>query len=286
MSFIYNLNLGQNSFLFNYKNISKERIWETFHAHQGLEFLYVHNGNGRLLMDKKIYFIQPGTLIYLQPYQLHKITIDTPYVRTRLVFDPMIATEILKNLPSLSSFFHFIWKENLPIQTFNLLENDLLEGKLKELHFRIINGNPNEYQEEMKIFLISFLRDIKELIQPPTELPVTKRITRHTEKIIEWIENNYQKEFVLERLANHLHLSPYHVSRVFREEMGCTITEYITEKRLNQACFLLKTTSYSISYIRRQVGVSSDSYFSQMFKKHKGMSPNQYRNVNRDFFYN
>lgn len=282
MSLIENLNLGPHSFIFNYQNRTSHQHWEMFHAHQGLEFLYVHQGNGHIVFDQKMHRIQSNTLIIFQPYQLHKINMEahpiSPYVRTMFVFDPTFADPFLKPFPSLYSFFYYLWKEKLQHQLVMIPENNKLLELLSQFNKRLETTSSFEHAEEFMIFLISLLRYLKDLFQPiQTETSSRKRVMRHVEKVMEWIEHHYKEEFVLERLASNLHLSPYHISRLFREDMGCTITDYIIVKRLRDACLLLTTTSMPIQDIARKVGLKSDSYFCQLFKKHMGISPNQYR---------
>lgn len=291
MKLIENLNLGHNSFKFNYQTKTYETQWEKFHAHQGLEFLYIHNGIGHTIIDQKIYKIKPKSLICFQPYQLHKITISSnqqsPYIRTMFVFEPTFFDQFIKPFPSLYSFFRYLCKGKLQQQLFYLDNNHNIPELLSEFNQRLINVNSHNHREELVIFLILLLQRLREVIPPlQEEISISKRNLRHVEKVIDWIEKHFREEFVLNHLASELHLSSYHISHLFREEIGCTITDFITVKRLKEACLLLSSTDLPIQVIGKSVGLKSDAYFSQLFKKNIGMTPKQYRLSSRDLFNN
>lgn len=289
MSLIENLNLGHNSFWYSFESKTYEQHWEKFHAHQGLEFLYIHQGNGDIVIDQKIYKIKPQTLICFQPFQLHKIKISAnqqyPYIRTMFVFEPGFVDQFIKPFPSLYSFFKYLCKGKLQQQLFDMNNNHQILELLSEFNQRLETVNSHNHREELVIFLISLLQRLREVVpQIREEDSSPKRYLRHVEHVMEWIEKHYKEEFVLDQLASELHLSPYHISHIFREEMGCTITDFITVRRLKEACLLLSSTELSIQAIGKKVGLKSDSYFSHLFKKNIGMTPKQYRSSSKDFF--
>lgn len=77
-------------------------------------------------------------------------------------------------------------------------------------------------------------------------------------------------------------LQPYHFSkaymcRTFQKYMGCTMTEYLNDIRLQHAAFQLTYTDEAIINICNNVGFSSVSYFNTVFKKKYGMTPNAFR---------
>jgi YesN/AraC family two-component response regulator len=130
------------------------------------------------------------------------------------------------------------------------------------------------------IQLLSCLHDLQKETEEPA-LRITTRSYRYSEMIMQWVEQHYTEEFNLEQLAEVLHLSKFYVSRVFRQETGESITDYMTARRVKQACRLLQNTSLSVEAIGCKVGLPNSSYFFQLFKRNIGMSPLQYRNSER-----
>lgn len=88
----------------------------------------------------------------------------------------------------------------------------------------------------------------------------------YIEKIMEWIEENYTKEFHLDLLSTELHLSQYYIAHLFHNATGANITEYLIARRMRQSCLLLKNSSLSVQQICHEVGLTNVSYFCKKFK--------------------
>jgi len=92
-----------------------------------------------------------------------------------------------------------------------------------------------------------------------------------------YININYQKDLKLEEVAKQVHLSPYYLSRVFKQEEGITLKQYIIKLRIEQAKKLLLTTQKAVIDIASQVGYQDPSYFCRIFKQTEGFSPKEFR---------
>lgn len=99
-------------------------------------------------------------------------------------------------------------------------------------------------------------------------------------KLLQYVNDNLtSSELCLTSTADHLKLSIYTVSRLFKEYTQQNFKEYITGKRLEMALDLLTTTDQTISEIANSVGFEDASYFSEVFKKHYGVVPTKMRNA-------
>lgn len=96
-------------------------------------------------------------------------------------------------------------------------------------------------------------------------------------QMINFLQTNFQKKFVLDDLCNYVNLSRSACCRYFRKMMNMTISEYILEYRLSQAIFLLNNTDKSITEIALQTGFSTTSYFISIFKKKMLLTPYEYK---------
>ena len=96
---------------------------------------------------------------------------------------------------------------------------------------------------------------------------------------IQYIENNYNKELSLEKLASTLNMNREYFCRIFKKATGITPVEYINYVRVWKAENLLTTTHASILEISMEVGFSSVSYFNRVFKKLRGTTPSAYRGI-------
>jgi YesN/AraC family two-component response regulator len=96
-------------------------------------------------------------------------------------------------------------------------------------------------------------------------------------KARQYIEQHLQEPLSLELVAEHVHLTPRYLSKLFKEESGSTFTEYVTHIRLNRAKELIETTSYSVEQISSLAGFSSSAYFIRKFKEAFGSTPKVYK---------
>ena len=102
-------------------------------------------------------------------------------------------------------------------------------------------------------------------------------------KVVQYIELNLMNELNLRQIAAYVNLAPAYLSRVFNQEIGMSLAQYITEMRMAKASELLMRTSLTVQTISEQIGFKQMSYFSQKFKQHFEMTPLQYRNKYQKF---
>ncbi len=94
---------------------------------------------------------------------------------------------------------------------------------------------------------------------------------------IDAIINNYQNDINLKTVSNELCLSTKQTSRIIKKHFKKSLSDLVTEKRLDVACNLLKHSDKSISQIVEQINFSSETYFYFQFKKNFGCTPSEYR---------
>ena len=81
----------------------------------------------------------------------------------------------------------------------------------------------------------------------------------------------------LESLSNALKLSPAYLSRIFHQNFGTGVIDYINTVRIEKAKSLLEDPSKSTREIAEAVGYQSASYFSKIFKQRTNLTPTEYR---------
>ncbi len=97
------------------------------------------------------------------------------------------------------------------------------------------------------------------------------------QQCIDYMVKNYANEITLQDIALEVHLSPSHLSRIFKKKLGVTFIDMLTKIRIEKAKELLDNSNLSIEFISHSVGFSSPNYFAVTFRKLQGQSPRQYR---------
>ncbi len=101
--------------------------------------------------------------------------------------------------------------------------------------------------------------------------------TEAVEKALMYISEHFTEDIPISRLAGISGLSDYYFIRIFRQNTGYTPHEYIVNRRMASARYLLKYTQLTVKEICFSTGFSCESVFCNAFRKHHRMTPRQYR---------
>lgn len=285
MNLMNYMNLNRHPVQLSFYKDRTDEFVEIFHAHQGMEFLYVHEGQGHVVVDSQIFKLAPGSFFYFRPFQLHRIRItglpEQSYIRSLFVFEPAILEEVLQPFPALQAFLRRLWKDPAAPPYVGGLEPADMDALFRSHSGTLRLCPPEQLLEEQLLFLSAMLQRIRACRvhdgNGSSGSPNVHRPSTAAEQIMEWVEHHYPEPFELAGLASAVHLTPNHVSSLFRKSVGSSITEYLTARRLRQACWLLRTTDLPVREIGETVGFHNFSYFCQVFKRHVGLSPYRYK---------
>ncbi len=97
------------------------------------------------------------------------------------------------------------------------------------------------------------------------------------EQVVQYLDQHFAEDININQIAQKVYFSSSYISHLFKEELGVTIIEYLTRIRLDQARKLLENTDLTINKITKKIGYNDITYFSKLFKRKVGISPNEYR---------
>jgi YesN/AraC family two-component response regulator len=97
------------------------------------------------------------------------------------------------------------------------------------------------------------------------------------EKVMQFLDRNYDKRVSLRDAAALVALSPKYLSRLFKERVGIGFNEYRLKARMEKAIELLETTDYSIAEISYRLGYENPESFARLFSRVVGRAPSDYR---------
>jgi two-component system, response regulator YesN len=96
-------------------------------------------------------------------------------------------------------------------------------------------------------------------------------------KAIRYMKEHYAEKLSLNEVAEMQYISPWHLSKILKRDTGQNFVDIINIIRIDNAKKLLKNPALKIYEISERIGFSDIAYFSRMFKKVAGMTPNEYR---------
>lgn len=252
------------------------------HKHNYIEMIYMCSGSTTHIVNGTTITLNCGELLILSQNAIQEILpaskedVAINFIILPEFFDQslnMMGSEkslirdfivgCLKSSDSSLPFLHFKVSSVLPIQ--NLVEN---------LAWTIVNNIQNKRLMNQITMGLLFLQ----LMNHTDKIEAGKNAYEQEMLIIvlQYIEEHY-KDGELTILANQMGCELTWLSKLIKKVAGSTYTELVQQKRLNKACYLLKTTQLSIIDISLAVGYDNFSYFHRLFKQTFGVSPRTYR---------
>lgn len=100
---------------------------------------------------------------------------------------------------------------------------------------------------------------------------------RDVQEIANYISENFRNKISLDELSQRFFINKYYLTRVFKEQFGITINQYITAIRITEAKRALRFSDESVENIGYNCGLDAPHYFSRTFKRVEGISPSEFR---------
>lgn len=97
------------------------------------------------------------------------------------------------------------------------------------------------------------------------------------QKAVQYMDHHLHTDLSLTQISEEVGLHPSYLSKVFKDETGITVSEYITKSRMERAVHLIRTTDMKVYEVAEQVGYATAHYFIKIFIKHFGLTPQEYR---------
>lgn len=270
-----NLDSANNTqdFRLRYVSISKyEEDWQSIpHTHQFSELFYVLSGKGVFYIEDEIVPVETDDLMIINPHVEH--------TEKTLPNDPM--EYIVFGVEGLAFSFDDPDSDNTKeysyysygadkSQLINFAQLMVKEFRDKKPGFELVCHGL------LQVLLVFISRKQHLNVISDTSFQLSKECALAKR----YIDANYSKNITLDSLAEITHINKFYLAHSFTECMGQSPINYLTEVRLAASKQQLTTSNMSIAQIATNNGFSSQSYFSQIFKKKVGITPQQYRKRN------
>ena len=146
--------------------------------------------------------------------------------------------------------------------------------ELQKTVLSLKNEMPDKFYVDTLIFPLTRMLELAY-----TKLSDIEQPGNIIDEIIKYVNRHYQENITLEQICKVFTRSRSCISHTFKSETGQTFREYLIAVRLRSAKSLLLYSNLSVTEIAFSVGFNDSNYFSNVFKKHIGLSPVKYRNA-------
>ena len=239
------------------------------HTHPYYEIYYLLSGKRIFVIQDKILKLNKNDFIIIAPNVSH-----LSYGEKDMSFDRMLvyftedifSSDIIKEkCENLSNNGYTLEKEtDLKSSLLNLSKHDL---KTQNIIYK------ESIKLEFNLFLIDLLTNGKNIKNKQSDIMVLDIMT--------YIQNNYNKDISLDDIASVIFMDKYYMCKKFKKLTSYTIYEYLNTTRITVAEKRLMETEMTITDISQEVGYNNITSFNRTFKLKKGVSPSEFRKLNK-----
>ncbi len=291
----------------NYTLIRKNAA-SSFHIHPVYHIMFVTAGEGFLENDRSKYLLREKDIFLINPNEKHifasshneglKYITYNFYLLDASKYTQSDIIEYLKSdinsnaapntaetlkLDDLFDFkltdIYFDYDRSLWDKIFSSISS--LLDELEEFNVNSISSFRKEYTSErmhwFNLFSKFFWDFYIALSSHNAAGSQNKKDTDLMELIIEYLKENLQEKYSLDKLAAHLKYNPIYLCSYFKRNSGLTISQYFNKLKIIKSCEYLRSTNKSLTEIACLLNFSSPNHFSRSFKCEKNISPKDYR---------
>lgn len=243
----------------------------TSHTHHFTELFYIVKGKGAFILPNKEVPVKENDLVIINPNTEHT---ERSNEKDSLEYIALGIEGLAFSLPEENNETEEL-ETPIGLYTYRGERRDILfylnrlldEAQQSQEAFETI------CQNIIEILIIKLQREKNFTVEKTTSQSMNKAVAF----VKHFINQNFREALTLDTLSEVGHINKYHLAHTFKKDIGLSPIEYLISIRIREAKILLETTDYSIADIAVVNGFSSQSFFTQAFKRETSHTPSGYR---------
>ena len=270
--------LSQDFELYYYEDRDIPNV--SLHSHSYYEFYFFLEGNVQMQIEKDVHPIQPGDIMLIPPHISHRPIIkshDMPYRRFVFWISQDYCNHLLQSSPDYAYIMQHVEIEKKYFFHTDQIMFQAIQSKILRL---LEEMHSDKFGRDAQISIC-----VNDLILSLNRLAYDENTpkSRSSERLLyqqltEYIGDHLEDNLSLEKLAQRFFVSKYHIAHVFKDNIGISIHQYITKKRLD-LCKDAISSKMNITETYHMFGFGDYSSFYRAFKKEYGISPKDYQDM-------
>lgn len=250
--------------------MEKSPLAYEYHYHDFLKIMVLLEGNVNYIIEGRSYPLRPGDIVLVGRGQIHRPQVDpsSPYERLILYLSPEFLEQYSEGESALNQCFTTAAYRHSNVLRLKEESRHTVLSLLKRVE------RAQDWQEEFagplyaRLLCLEFLIELnRSSAKANAQYLPTGTLNYRVSGLISYINEHLSEDLSIQCLSNLSCISPYHMMRIFKEETGYTIGNYITEKRLLKARDLLAEGSGATKACFLS-GFSNYSTFLRAYKQH------------------
>jgi AraC family transcriptional regulator, arabinose operon regulatory protein len=230
------------------------------------QWLQCVSGTGELIVDGRRHQVKPGQGFYLLPHEPH-------------VYQPLSDTWELQWISYNGSLAPHLLNHAGISQSgvYMTTEPDILIAHMRNIYAYAISGRPFAGMECSKL-LYAFLLDLTRSVW--TSSPSATHSYMKLHPVLQFIDANCHRAMTIDEMASQIDVSAQYLCQLFRITLNARPMEYVNRERMNKSKeWMFREPHLKMQEIAARVGFDNPSYFSSVFKRFEGMSPEQFKRL-------
>ena len=248
------------------------------HHHNYYEFYFFLNGEIRMDIDGRSFSPRSGDMILIPPGVPHHVQIlNSELFYQRFIF--WISREYYDQLIRLSPDYGYLARQaeqtGKYLYHFDIFSFHAIQSRLFQL---IEERNAERFGKAVKLTLsvCDLLLFLNRSVYEAEHLPRPNEENGLYQNLLAYIQEHLEEDLSLDRLSGIFFVSKYHISHIFKQNLGISLHQYILKKRLAMSRDAILGRS-AISEAALLYGFKDYSSFYKAFCKEYGLSPKEYR---------
>jgi AraC-like DNA-binding protein len=282
MSETVSLAYGSEEGDFYMQHIKRTEPFErTNHFHGTYEIYYLLSGQRAYFIKDRSYLISPGDLVFINKHDVHKTSDVGQPGHERIVIN-FSDTFITQDHPLYHSSLFNVFRQPAHVQSLKLQDQLFVQSIIDKMN-KELREKATGFETYVKLLLVELLLFSSRYAERNESVPFEHASPLHKKisEIVQFINRNYHQPMTLTGMSEQFYMSPYYMSRTFKEITGFTFIEYVNMTRIREAQQLLRESDRKIIDIADAVGFENIAHFGRMFKKLTKQTPHEYRKNQR-----
>lgn len=256
----------------------KKYATDSYYFHSFFEVMLVKSNNIRMYINDKSYILNRNDLLIFNPQDFHRYILEQGQVYHRISceFSHEYIRDFSTHNSDLLACFTKRSPDFCPIRHLDDTDTDILT---KLMETAIQTHKTSKYGDDViaKCAIGRMLIFINQIYKNTPNINQGEMLVEYNKMkpIVNYINTHLNEDLALDNLIKKFYISKFHLCRVFKQTLGCTVNEYITYRRVLSAATLLRD-GCTVMQACEQVTPDGMSHFISVFKKILGTTPKQY----------
>lgn len=273
--------LSKDFELYYYEDRSLPKV--DLHSHDYYEFYFFLEGDVQIQVGNEVFPVRYGDIMLIPPHLSHCTMIRShakSYRRFVFWISQEYCNHLLQSSPDYAYIMQYVETEKKYIFHTDQIVFNAIQSKLLRL-LEEMRAEKFGRDAQISICINDLVLTLNRVVYEQTTPKYKNPEYLLYQQLEEYIQDHLQEHLSLDELAKKFFVSKYHIAHVFKDNIGLSVHQFITKKRL-KLCQEAISGNMSITEAYHKFGFGDYSSFYRAFKKEYGISPKDYRDMQID----